>query len=254
MSTSASTLSAGFAPIGDVRIYYEVQGAGDAILFMHGGGGSIHHSWPTEYVSELSPYFTVIMADSRGQGQSTDGAGPITFGRLAFDAVQLLDHLGITSAHLVGHSAGAVASLHLLVDFPDRVKTATLMACGFHIDHYRPEGFVKMRRDLEALLRGEVIESRLSSRPLSVVRKLQSAWLAGPAFTPQLLQTIGRPTLIVTAGRDGFFAPTVGDAMYSNIKGSELIHYPDATHHVQVTNRHEIISAIRDFIARRGDE
>lgn len=69
-----------------------------------------------------------------------------------------------------------------------------------------------------------------------------------------MLEAISRPTLIVTAGRDVFFKPTVGAAMQAHIKGSELINLPEATHRVQVTNSKELIPAIRDFIARRGNE
>jgi pimeloyl-ACP methyl ester carboxylesterase len=69
-----------------------------------------------------------------------------------------------------------------------------------------------------------------------------------------LLETISRPALIVTAGQDHFFAPAVGEEMHAHIKGSELINFPEATHRVQVTNSKELIPAIRDFIARRGNE
>jgi pimeloyl-ACP methyl ester carboxylesterase len=244
----------GFAPIGDVQMYYEVQGTGDPILFIHGGGGSTHSSWPKEYASDLSRNFMVIMADSRGQGNSTDGAGPITYGRIAFDAVRLLDHLGIARAHIVGHSSGGIAGLHLLVDFPDRVKTATLLGAAYHVDNYRPEAYANMKRDLEAQLRGEARESRLASTPMSVMEKFYSAWLTGPTFTLQVLETISRPTLIVKAGRDTSVAPDIADAMHAHIRGSELISFPDAPHRVQVTSSKELIPAIRDFIARRGKE
>lgn len=60
--------------------------------------------------------------------------------------------------------------------------------------------------------------------------------------------------MIVTAGQDHFFAPAVGEEMHAHIKGSELINFPEATHRVQVTNSKELIPAIRDFIARRGNE
>jgi pimeloyl-ACP methyl ester carboxylesterase len=136
-------------------MYYEVQGTGDPILFIHGGGGSAQGSWPKDYANDLSRNFMVIIADSRGHGYSTDGAGPITFGRLAFDAVRLLDHLGIARAHVVGHSAGAVAGLHLLVDFPDRVKTVTLLAGLYHVDNYRREAYADLKRELETLIRGD---------------------------------------------------------------------------------------------------
>jgi pimeloyl-ACP methyl ester carboxylesterase len=244
----------GFAPIDDVQMYYEVHGTGDPILFIHGGGGSTDGSWPKEYASQLSRQFMVIMADSRGHGHSTEGAGPITFGRIAADAVRLLDHLGLRRAHVVGHSAGALACLHLLVDFPDRVRTATLLAGLYHVDNYRPQAYADLKRELERVMRGEQRESRLASRPLSVLKKLQSAWLTGPYFTLRVLETIDRPTLIVTAGQDTFFPPAVGKEMHAHIQGSELLNFPDATHRVQVTNAKQLIPAIRDFIARRDPQ
>lgn len=254
LATIAVSLAVGFAPIGDMKMYYEVHGTGEPILFIHGGGGSVQRSWPKAYVSELSRRFMVIMADSRGHGNSTEGTGPATFGRAASDAVRLLDHLGIARAHIVGHSAGAIVGLHLLIDYPDRVRTATLLAGAYHVDNYRPEAFADLRRELETLIRGEKIESRLSSRPVSTLKKLQSAWLTGPMFTLRGLETISRPTLIVSAGQDVFFAPAVAEDMHAHIKGSELIAFPEATHRVQVTNSQELIPAIRDFITRRGGE
>jgi pimeloyl-ACP methyl ester carboxylesterase len=251
-AAGASRTTTGFAAIGDVKIYYEVHGAGEPILFMHGGGGSVRTSWPGAYVRALSRDHMVILADSRGHGASSDGPGPITFGRLAHDAVHLLDHLQLRRAHVVGHSAGAIAALHLLVDYPDRVATATLLAGAYHIDNYRPKALADLRRELDALVEGKRIESRLASMPLPVLRKLRSAWLAGPSFSARLLETIDRPTLIVSAGQDVFFAPSVGQEMHARIKGSELINYPDAGHRVQVSNSENLIPAIRDFIARRG--
>ena len=241
----------GFAPIGDVQLYYEVHGAGEPILFMHGGGGSMA-SWPSEYVTELARDYRVIIAESRGHGRSADGAGPTTYGRLTFDAVRLLDHLGLDRAHIVGHSVGAIVGLHMLVDFPDRVRTATLLAGAYHVDNYTPDGYAAIKRELDALIRGEKLESRLSSRPVPVLKKFRSSWLAGPMLSLQILETIERPALIVGAGQDTFFAPSVAETMHAHIKGSELIVYPEATHRVQVTNVQELVPAIRDFIVRRG--
>jgi len=249
--TRATTVS-GFAPVGDAQLYYEIHGAGEPILFVHGGGGSIAGSWPSAYVTEFSRDFRVILADSRGHGRTADGTGPITYGRLTFDAVRLLDHLGIDRAHVVGHSMGAITGLHLLVDFPDRVRTVTLLAGAYHVDNYRPEAYVDMKRELDAVIRGEKLKSRWASRPVSVLKKLRDSLLNGPMFRLQVLETIDRPTLIVAAGQDTFFAPLVAEKMHAHIKESELIVFPDATHRVQVTNVKELVPAIRDFITRRG--
>ena len=250
--TAASV--SGFAPVGDVQLYYEIQGAGEPILFIHGGGGSIAGSWPSDYVTQLSRDFRVILADSRGHGRTAEGPGPITYGRLTFDIVRLLDHLGIDRAHVVGHSMGAITGLHLLVDFPDRVRTVTLLAGAYHVDNYRPDAYVEMRRELDAVIRGEQPASRWASRPVSVLKKLRDSLLNGPTLRLQVLETIDRPTLIVAAGQDTFFAPSVAEDMHKHIPSSELIVFPDATHRVQVTNVKELVPAIRDFIKRRGGQ
>jgi len=249
--TRATTVS-GFAPVGDVQLYYEIQGAGEPILFIHGGGGSIAGSWPSDYVTQLSRDFRVILADSRGHGRTADGTGPITYGRLAFDTVRLLDHLGIDRVHVVGHSMGAITGLHLLVDFPDRVRTVTMLAGAYHVDNYRPEAYADMKRELDAVIRGETLKSRWASSPVSVLQKLRDSLLNGPTFRLEILETIDRPTLIVAAGQDTFFAPSVAREMHGRIRGSELIVFPDATHRVQVTNVKDLVPAIRDFITRRG--
>jgi pimeloyl-ACP methyl ester carboxylesterase len=249
--TRAAAVS-GFAPVGDAQLYYEIHGAGEPILLLHGGGGSIGGSWPSDYVTGLSRDFRVILADSRGHGRTADGTGPITYGRLAFDVVRLLDHLGIDRVHVVGHSMGAITGLHLLVDFPDRVRTVTLLAGAYHVDNYRPEAYEAMKLELDAVIRGENPNSRWASRPVSVLKKLRDSLLNGPTFKLSQLETIDRPTLIVAAGQDTFFAPSVAHEISNHIRGSELIVFPNATHRVQVTNVKELVPAIRDFITRRG--
>ena len=53
---------------GDARIYYEVHGAGPAVLLVHGSGG--HHAAWWQQVAALSPDYTVITVDLRGFGNS----------------------------------------------------------------------------------------------------------------------------------------------------------------------------------------
>ena len=203
-------------------------------------------------MTELSRDFRVILADSRGHGRTADGSGPITYGRLTFDVIRLLDHLGIDRVNIVGHSMGAITGLHLLVDFPDRVRTVTMLAGAYHVDNYQPEAYKNMILELDAVIRGENLTSRWASRPVSVLQKLRHTLRSGPTFTLQALETIDRPTLIVAAGQDTFFAPSVAEQIHAHVKDSELIVFPEATHRVQVTNVKELIPTIRDFIMRRG--
>jgi pimeloyl-ACP methyl ester carboxylesterase len=127
-----------------------------------------------------------------------------------------------------------------------------MLAGAYHVDNYRPEAYAEMKRELDAVISGEMVKSRWASRPEPVLKKLRDSLLNGPTFRLEVLETIDRPTLIVAAGHDAFFAPSVAREMHGHIRGSELIVFPDATHRVQVTNAKELVPAIRDFITRRG--
>jgi 3-oxoadipate enol-lactonase len=111
-----------FADTDGGRIYYETHGpkAGTAptIVFAHGAGGN-HLSW-WQQVPHFRARYACVVFDHRGFGQSVDadGRGGAAF---AEDLRALLDHLGITRAHLVAQSMGGWTCLRLAVDHRERV-------------------------------------------------------------------------------------------------------------------------------------
>ena len=53
-----------------IRIYYEVEGSGPALVLAHGLGGS-HEDWlDMGWVEALGDRFQLIMVDARGHGRS----------------------------------------------------------------------------------------------------------------------------------------------------------------------------------------
>lgn len=71
--------------------------------------------------AELGPEWRVIAPDQRGNGASDRAADYSREGYVA-DAVALLDHLGVPSAVVLGHSMGAKNAYHLAARHPDRVS------------------------------------------------------------------------------------------------------------------------------------
>jgi len=68
-----------YIDVNDIKVYYEVYGAGEPVLLLHGNGGSIQNF---EYqIPELCRHFKVIAVDSRAQGKSTDSDQEITYAR-----------------------------------------------------------------------------------------------------------------------------------------------------------------------------
>ena len=94
--------------INGTDLFYELQGAGRPLMFMHGGMG-FDHTYFRPWLDPLSDRMELIYYDHRGNGRSTladdfTGISPATW---ADDADSLRRHLGHEKIVLFGHSCGA---------------------------------------------------------------------------------------------------------------------------------------------------
>ncbi len=113
-----------FAPVNGIDLFYESHGSGPAIVFLHGRGGN-HLAW-WQQVPHFARRYRCIAIDHREFGLTKEiENGP---GRKAFadDLHQLLDHLKIDRACLVGQSMGGFTALSFAVREPDRVAGLVL--------------------------------------------------------------------------------------------------------------------------------
>ncbi len=101
------------------KIYYEVRGEGEPLVFIYGIGCLMNHwHFQAEYFSKTHQ---VILFDIRGHHKSTPVASPanMTYEHLAFDLQGLIKHLGHSSAHIIGHSFGAPYLIKSYEQFPE---------------------------------------------------------------------------------------------------------------------------------------
>lgn len=82
----------------------------------------------------LADHFTVLAPDLRGRGLSADLPGPYGMAAHAADVVAVLDHVGVTTAALLGHSMGGYVAVQTAVRFPDRVERLHLIDGGLPIE------------------------------------------------------------------------------------------------------------------------
>jgi len=239
----------------DIKTYYEIRGQGEPVLFIHAGFNT-SEMW-LSYAERMSSDYMVITPDSRGHGRTTDGAGPITYGRMANDMVRLLDYLNIEKAHIVGHSDGGVIALHLLVDFPDRVKSAVLIGTPYNITNYKPGGIETLQEIMSKLYAGEDLLGfksgfdRLSpdpSRYKEIISKLTTTYLSQPFFNRETLESITPPVLVIKVDNDEYLAPEVFDDLASSIPNARIFHIPEGKHNVPRVYTDELTKAIREFI------
>lgn len=116
-----------FADVNGQRICYARAGSGPPLLLLH-GFPQTHEMW-NAIAAQLAARFTVIAPDLRGYGRSSKppGTEPYSFRHMAQDQMALMQSLGFSAFHLVGHDRGGRVAHRLALDAPDLVLSLTVM-------------------------------------------------------------------------------------------------------------------------------
>lgn len=110
-----------------MRLHYTVSGSGPVTVVLTHGLAAAGETW-SGIVERLAPHYRVLTWDLRGHGRSWAPEGACSVADLARDLATILDHAGVESAVVLGHSAGGVVALQFALDWPAR--TAALILVG----------------------------------------------------------------------------------------------------------------------------
>jgi pimeloyl-ACP methyl ester carboxylesterase len=114
-----------FADVGDVRLFYTVDGDGPPLLFVHGYTCDSHDwSWQLPH---FAAKHTVVAVDLRGHGRSSAPEKGYSAGQFAADLAGLLTELGLEGVTAVGHSLGAIVASVLAVEYPSLVSAVVVV-------------------------------------------------------------------------------------------------------------------------------
>jgi 3-oxoadipate enol-lactonase len=114
-----------YAPVQHGELYYEVAGGGPAVVLLHAGIADLR-MWDAQ-LAALAERYTVVRYDARGFGRSR--TEPVAFSNRR-DLIEVLDHLGIGRAALVGCSRGGMIALDTAIEFPERVAALGWVCSG----------------------------------------------------------------------------------------------------------------------------
>ncbi len=115
---------------GDVELALCRAGGGpDPVVCLH--GITAQHRAFNAAARHLGPSRSIVGVDLRGRGDSDKPESDYSLGAHAADVVRVLDHLGLRSAVLAGHSMGAFVALKTALMFPDRVRALVLLDGGW---------------------------------------------------------------------------------------------------------------------------
>jgi len=225
-----------FVTLRGIRIYYEDRGKGPVLLLLHGGTGNgdqFSHQIPA-----FAPHYRLIIPDSRAQGRTSDGPGPLTYHVMAEDVLALMDHLGVQTARVMGWSDGGVIGLDLAARHPDRVSHLVTFGANTTADGVNAEDLAwadtATAADFgEGTRKAYVERAPDPSHYDEAMTKILAMWKSDAQLPPAILHRIRAKTLIC-AGDHDLVRRAHTEAIAKSIPGAEVWIVPDANHSVMI--------------------
>ena len=247
-------------------IEYEVHGSGPSLVLINGLGLG-RWGW-FKQVPDLSRRFAVITFDARRGSDRGLGVGD-----LAGEVADLLAHLGVNNAHVLGASLGGFVAQELALSRPELVAGLVLVSTGHGgrgQERMSAGAMGKMlglgalnpkqaaRRGLEgatsARYRAEnpdefemIVQKRLEDSPSPASYNAQA--LAGSRFDHS--GDVGRitsPTLVIHGAEDRYVPPANARALAEAVPGARLLVLEGAGHLVFIERAAEVNRGVLAFL------
>ena len=263
------------ALIDGIGLEYEVRGAGEPVLLVH-GNYQAHAFAPLLAEPALTGRYRLISYHRIGYANSSHTDAPVSIAQQAAHGRELLRHLGVLRAHVVGHSYGGAIALQLALDAPEAVHSLALLEPAlFAVDS--AEEF------LEGL--GPAFGMYAAGEKAAAIDFLQRAWF-GPdyrsvveralppgaleqavadadtffqlevpahqewAFTREDAARVSQPVFAVR-GADGLpFFREVAELLREWLPQTETFVLPNATHALQMQNARAMAEGLAGFFTR----
>jgi pimeloyl-ACP methyl ester carboxylesterase len=230
----------------------------EPIILVHGFASTHAVNWMfTQWVKTLTEDGRrVIVFDNRGHGRSQKLYDPAQYALelMAADVANLLDHLSIARADVMGYSLGARIGTVLTLSKPNRVRSLVLGGIGQYLvtDSGLPSGLAEAMEaerieDVETsmmkIFRGFAESTRSDLKALAACVRG-----ARRALDPALLSDIACPVLICVGTRDDVAGdPSPLEPLFRNVR---IVDIPGRDHNRAVGDR-VYKQAVLEFLAAR---
>ena len=257
------------------RLYYEVTGAGPAIVFAHGLGGN-HLSW-WQQVPHFCGRHTCVTFAHRGfapSGEIPGGPDPADY---AGDLGALIDHLALDQVFLVAQSMGGWACLEYALAKPERVRALVLASTAGAIarratllrdpksldawiakaaaarsemqrDGVHPAAGARMAREQPALHFLYRAIDALAGAKLDK-EGLRARMIALQTRPPDDLKGLTVPTLFITAEEDVVFPPLLAPSLAALMPNARVEQVAAAGHSLYFERAEVFNRLVGEFFA-----
>jgi pimeloyl-ACP methyl ester carboxylesterase len=265
------------ARLDGVGLEYDEVGSGEPLLLIHGGLIAGDSYVPLLAEPSLAGRWRMIRYHRRGYVGSSRATPPFTIGQQAADARALLGHLGISRAHVAGHSYGGAIAIQLTLDAPERVASLTLLEPALASAVAPPPEFLKTielatskylggdragavdaflafvlepeyRPWLEKNLPGAFDQAVADSgTPFDVELDALMKW----SFTAEDAARIRQPVLSVIGEESGPMFEEGRELIRQWIPHAEELRVPQANHALQYMNPRAVAEGLAAFLDRQ---
>ena len=255
----------GYAPVGGLKMYYEVHGSGEPVVLLHGAFMAISGDW-NEFVGELSKTRKVIAIEMQGHGRTADIERDFTYENLSDDLAGLLDYLKIPSADMIGYSIGGGA-IECVIRHPEKVRKVVSISAPI-----RRDGWVKEANDAWPNLTWELMKGtpaevgykKLSPTPdgfPNFFNHIKAMALRPYDFGAGLLKATKAPMFFIHGDADGVRLDRIaemfrlkGGEVFGDLRprsASRLAILPNTTHVTLMERMPVIVPMVSDFLDAR---
>jgi len=257
-------------PIAPDGTYYELHGHEDApsIVLIH-GLGLCHELWQP-HLEALSKDYRVLNYDLYGHGRSAPSSDEASLRIYAEQLANLMDHLKIEKAAIVGFSIGGMINRRFALDYPNKVSSLVIL----NSPHDRGKALqaqveerARMARNqgamstMDAALKrwftdvylktGEGVAKVIRWRELCDSESYaQAAWVLANGVR-ELIKSeapIEARTLVMACEYDPGSTPAMSVDIATEIEGAKIIVVPEMKHLGLMENPVLFTNSILDFL------
>ena len=234
------------AKIGPLTVHYEVTGEGPAVVLIHGLSGS--GRWWMYNVLVLAQQYQVYNVDLVGFGRSRgqrlvlrEAAGWLT---------EWLNIVGITEAHLVGHSMGGYIATEVAVMWPAGVRRLVLvdaLVLPIGPGLLRPAlGLARAVRYMNLSFLPVLVRDLLRAGPrtmMQATREVLSADLSNR------LEAVQAETLVIWGEKDMLLDPELGRQLARRLPKARFVCVEGAGHNPMWDRPQRFNELLLEFLA-----
>ena len=230
-----------FIYINDLRLHYLESGEGYPLVLLHEGGGSAKFNWE-KHIPILAKTFRVIALDSRGQGQSNNPKGSLSYQMMTQDTIAFIESLQLSKPIICGWSDGGQIALEIgiqssdlplgliaggvMYEYIEQHKTESTDIDIFHPDTLDFDLIEKSDPEYVSNLKS-IYGSEKWKKTLESVVKL---WYDKLGYPGDRIKAITGSVLIISGDRDSGIPVEHAISMYRMISKGELAIMPNADH------------------------